>query len=54
MICTEKYYGQRHNRSAVLADFTFHIGLVKDLVLELTKAANLVCRRVRETIVWFQ
>jgi hypothetical protein len=49
MICTDKYYRRRAQRETALAEFKFHTTLVEDLVLELTRAANLVCQRVRET-----
>lgn len=55
MLCTDKFYrqipGQQWaKRQAALSQFEFHVGLVEDLALELTRAANLVCQRVRETI----
>jgi hypothetical protein len=55
MLCTEKFYKQvPHRRWAeqqnAISEFQFHVRLVEDLTLELTRAANLVCQRVRETI----
>ena len=52
---TEKFYKinewneERYNR---LADqFHFHVALVEDLMLELTRAANYVCDKVREHLI---
>jgi hypothetical protein len=55
MYCTEKFYKQLparqwDERQKAIARFQFHVGLVEDLTVELTRAANLVCQRVRETI----
>jgi hypothetical protein len=32
----------------LLNDFLFHVDLIEDLALELTRAANLICHRVRQ------
>jgi hypothetical protein len=54
MLCTDKFYRQVEprtpQREKAVADFQFHTALVEDLVLELTRAGNLVCQRVRESI----
>ena len=51
---TETYYktGEPDNSryESLLNDYNHHVGLVQDLMVELTRAANLVCERVRETI----
>jgi hypothetical protein len=39
---------EQHERLA--AEYDVHVSLVEDLALELTRAANLVCDRARETI----
>jgi hypothetical protein len=49
---TEKWYHravgmEHHDRLA--REFDFHVDLVEDLTLELTRAANYVCDRVRES-----
>lgn len=36
--------------SRLLRDYVFHVELVEDLMLELTRAANLICDRVRENL----
>jgi hypothetical protein len=53
---TEKFYQQetdwsRERERQLLARFDSHVGLVQDLMLELTRAANLVCDRVREYLL---
>lgn len=53
---TEKFYRLETNWShererQLLAKFDGHVGLVQDLLLELTRAANLVCDRVREHLL---
>ena len=55
VLWTEKFYKinewneERFARGA--ARFDFHVDLVQDLMLELTRAGNLVCDRVRETFL---
>ncbi len=52
--CTEKFYRRTyptHNRLIVeraVQEYYYHVALVEDLLLELTRAANLVCLRIRE------
>jgi hypothetical protein len=53
---TRKFYRSdgdwsQERESKLLASFDGHVGLVQDLMLELTRAANYVCDKVRETIV---
>ena len=53
---TEKFYQQRGEWSQereriLLAQFDAHVGLVQDLMVELTRAANLVSQTVRETLM---
>lgn len=53
---TEKFYQQDadwsyERETQLLAKFDSHVGLVQDLLLELTRAANLVCDRVREQLL---
>jgi hypothetical protein len=52
---TEKFYKIREwneERYKALADqFRAHVALVEDLALEMTRAANYVCDRVRETVL---
>ncbi len=55
MLCTDKFYRNCSptdwtRRQALLKRFEFHVALVEDLVVELTRAGNLVCQRVRETV----
>lgn len=51
-ISTEKFYqkldywDEERNRE-LLKEYHFHVDLVQDLILELTRAANLVCDQVR-------
>lgn len=56
MLYTEKFYknfgywdDELYRR--LLKEYHFHVGLVEDLVLELTRAANLVCDQVRRYIM---
>jgi hypothetical protein len=44
----EEWDDERYNR--LLAEYNHHVGLVQDLAVELTRAANLVCDRIREKI----
>ena len=54
--CTEKFYRRFYGRTSAnvlasekaLGKFEFHMALVEDLLLELTRAANLICQRVRD------
>ena len=49
---TEKFYRHardRESRARLSREFDFHVDLVEDLTLELTRAANYVCDRVRES-----
>ena len=46
----KRYDPTRGGRSKAQARFEFHVTLLEDLVLEMTRAANLVCQRVREMI----
>lgn len=53
---TERFYQQdtdwsQERESRLLRRFDSHVGLVQDLLLELTRAANLVCDRVRENLL---
>lgn len=53
---TEKFYRQESDWNAaeerrLMAKFDGHVGLVQDLMLELTRAANLVCDRVRALLL---
>jgi hypothetical protein len=54
LLCTERFYKIQEwdsERYHVLsAQYEAHVGLVCDLFFELTRAANFVCDRVRETI----
>jgi hypothetical protein len=34
-----------------LDEFDFHVALVQDLTLELTRSANLICHRIRQFIM---
>jgi hypothetical protein len=48
---TEKFYQHARDRETwdrLAREFDFHVDLVEDLTLELTRAANYVCDRVRE------
>jgi hypothetical protein len=53
---TEKFYAGSYgpkysaHRQSLVARFQFHTNLLDDLMLELTRAANLVCDRVRESV----
>jgi hypothetical protein len=50
---TEKWYHRavgREHRDRLAKEFDFHVDLVMDLTLELTRAANYVCDRVRESL----
>jgi hypothetical protein len=51
---TEKFYEQFNGfpvqQEKAIAQFNFHTALLGDLVLELTRAANLICDRVRESV----
>lgn len=52
MLATRKFYRidewnpKRYDR--LLKEYEFHVELVEDLMLELTRAANFVCDRIRE------
>lgn len=53
---TRKFYQSDYDWSQererkLLARFNGHVGLVQDLMLELTRAANFVCDKVRETVL---
>jgi hypothetical protein len=55
MVCTERFYRDLAPtkwklRRRALRSYEFHTALVEDLLVELTRAANLVCQRVRETL----
>lgn len=49
---TDKFYrrgyGNPELERRLSDDYSFHVGLVQDLTLELTRAANYVCDKVRE------
>jgi hypothetical protein len=49
---TEKFYKTQHwneeQYAELLRQYNFHVDLTQDLMLELTRAANYVCDRVRE------
>ncbi len=48
---TEKFYRHARDRETediLSREFDFHVDLVEDLTLELTRAANFVCDRVRD------
>lgn len=52
---TERFYKNlidwdENLHSKLVYEHEYHVGLVQDLMLELTRAANLICDRVRETI----
>lgn len=52
---TEKFYDRyrsRHSRQweEAFARYEYHVALLEDLILELTRAANLICDRVRESV----
>jgi len=51
---TEKFYKIREWDNEMyhrlLEDFEYHVCLVEDLALELTRAGNLICERIRQTI----
>jgi hypothetical protein len=52
-IRTEKFYKNYRRvlqRERMRQEYEFHVRLVDDLTLELTRAANLVCDRVRESL----
>lgn len=55
LLRTRKFYKIDHWDSELyskLADeFDFHVALVQDLTLELTRAANLICHRIRQFIM---
>jgi hypothetical protein len=51
LIRTEKFYQNEQNhtlRDKVHQEYEFHVDLVQDLMLELSRAANLICDRVRQ------
>jgi hypothetical protein len=45
-----KGYTKEPQRDRILREYKFHVALVEDLALELTRAANLICDRVRESL----
>ncbi|MGB3491138.1 MAG: HNH endonuclease [Elainellaceae cyanobacterium] len=51
---TEKFYKVRsfdqETYHSLLNKFNYHVDLVEDLTLELTRAGNLLCENIRETI----
>lgn len=47
---TESFYKRDWNNNRLLDDYNFHVALVKDLMLELTRAGNYICDRVRQYI----
>jgi len=51
---TEKFYHipewDKESYEALSREFIFHVKLIEDLVLELTRAANFICDRVRQFI----
>lgn len=51
---TEKFYRIREWDDELyhrlLKDFEYHVYLVEDLTLELTRAGNLICERIRQTM----
>jgi hypothetical protein len=53
-LATMKFYRRDEWRmgdsDALKKQYDHHVGLVQDLMVELTRAANYVCERVRETI----
>ena len=55
MLMTRKFYQsdewneERYERLG--RQYEFHVGLVQDLMLELSRAANLICDRVREDLI---
>ncbi|MCR9072661.1 MAG: HNH endonuclease [Alphaproteobacteria bacterium] len=55
MLLTRKFYqidewnDERYQR--LFSQYEFHVDLVQDLMLELCRAANLICDRVRETFM---
>jgi hypothetical protein len=54
-LITEKFYKipewNPERYSALSLEYDFHVDLVEDLMLELTRAANLICDRVREFLM---
>jgi hypothetical protein len=54
-LLTEKFYqipeSDAERYEALAAEYEHHVGLVEDLMLELTRAANLLCDRVREVLI---
>lgn len=55
MFQTEKFYKvgpyDRELYNKLLKEFNFHVSIVQDLVLELTRAANYICDNVRKFIM---
>jgi hypothetical protein len=54
-VVTEKFYqnvgfASRQLRDELLAEYNRHVGLVENLFVELTRAANYVCDAVRENL----
>ena len=47
----EKFYKDSENEDKMNKQFEFEVYLVEDLVLELTRAANYVCEKIREYIL---
>lgn len=51
-LCTRKFYRitqwDQPLYSKLLAQYNFHVDIVSDLMLELTRAANLVCDEIRQ------
>ena len=49
---TDKFYSRHpHSKEAhALAQFEYHVALLEDLTLELTRAANLICDEVRASV----
>lgn len=45
---SEKYSREEENRQ--LEKYQFHVALIEDLILELTRAANYICDKIREFI----
>jgi hypothetical protein len=52
LIRTDKFYSRSHHAkySATLERFEYHVALLEDLILELTRAANLICDEVRTSV----
>jgi len=46
---TEKFY-QINESEKLFKEYIFHINLIQDLILELTRAANYICDKVRKFI----